>query len=70
MNKTLQDFARSYLKEHLAECTEKQNLTFKRIYSTEDLDADLETVVDNMSGRRLSLAMVQVARTCLFNEKL
>ena len=63
MNDELQLFARNELKEGLALCTEAQRLIFKRMYSHENLDLDINDAVDNMPEEKLDLAMVQVQRT-------
>ena len=63
MNKTLQDFARVQLKEMLAQCTEAQQMLFKRMYSHKDLTLDINTVVDNMPEEKLDWAMQQCKRT-------
>ena len=68
MNKELQIFARSTLKENLAKCTEGQQLTFKRMYSHLDLDRDIYEVVDEMSEGKLDWAMQQVQRSVDANE--
>ncbi len=67
MNQTLVDFARTNLKEGLAQCTPKQVMLFKRMYSPYNLDATIEDVVDKMPIGKLDWAMLQVERTLVAN---
>lgn len=60
MNNQLQAFARTTIKEGLALLPEKNRLIFKRMYSHEDLDADINHVVDAMPENKLDWAMQQV----------
>lgn len=68
MNQQLQDFARSQIKEGLAQCTDGQQLMFNRMYSHLDLDRDINAVVDDMPEDNLNLAMEQVRRSVEANE--
>ena len=63
MNNQLQEFARTELKNGLAKLPEKNQLLFKRMYSHENLDLDINTVVDSMPEDKLDWAMQQVQRT-------
>ncbi len=72
MNDALQNYARTQLKEMLAQCTEAQQIMFKRMYSLveitpqgaiTDLMSDINTVVDNMPEEKLDWAMQQCQRT-------
>ena len=63
MNNQLTAFARETLKEGLAKCTKEQILLFKRMYSHEDLEKDINKVVDDMPDEKLDWAMQQVERT-------
>lgn len=63
MNEQLQQFARETLKEGLAKLPEDNQKMFKRMYSPENLEADINEVVDNVPVDRLDWAMQQVART-------
>ncbi|GAG27182.1 unnamed protein product [marine sediment metagenome] len=63
MNDAIQEFARTQLKEMLAQCTEAQQLLFKRMYSHNDLSLDICVVVDNMPEDKLDWAMQQCQRT-------
>lgn len=63
MNDQLQQFARSQLKEGLAKLPDNCHLFFKRMYSHDNLDADINDVVDTMQAASLDNAMQQVQRT-------
>lgn len=67
MNDTLSIFARQNIKEGLAKCTEHQRMFFKRMYSHEDLDVEINSVVDNMPDEKLDWAMQQVQRQLVIN---
>ena len=67
MNKILADFARQNIKEGLAKCTSKQVMFFKRMYSHENLEAEIESVVDGMSDEKLDWAMQQIQRQLVIN---
>ena len=54
MNNELQTFARDNLKKKdLAQCTDEQQLFFKRMYSHKNLKADINNIVDNMPEDKL-----------------
>lgn len=63
MNNALQEYARNYLKTRLNACTDGEVLVFKRMYSHENLDKDINLVVDDMPEDKLDWAMEQVRRT-------
>lgn len=63
METSLQKFAREQIISGLHKCTEPQVHMFKRMYSHKDLEADIETVVANMSEEKLDRALDQVNRT-------
>lgn len=63
MNEDLQKYARGKLKEDLAKCTDKEIYTFKRMYSKQPAETDINEVVDNMFSGKLDWAMQQVQRT-------
>ena len=69
MNKILADFARQNIKGGLAKCTSGQVMFFKRMYSHENLEAEIESVVDNMPEEKLDWAMVQIQRQLVINAK-
>ena len=63
MNDELQDYARSQLKKGLAECTDAQQLLFKRMYSHKNLELSINQVVNNISEEKLNRAIEQVQKT-------
>ncbi len=63
MNDTLRAFAKQQLKDGLAQCTEQQQLLFKRMHSHKNLEATIDEAVDAMPDDRLDWAMQQVERT-------
>jgi len=67
MNNQLQDFARQQLKDGLAQCTEAQQMLFKRMYSHKNLEASINDVVDAMPEDKLDWAMQQVERSLTKN---
>lgn len=63
MNKTIETQTRKYLKELLEQCTEGQQLMFKRMYSHKDLEKDINQVVDDMPESKLDHAVTQCERS-------
>ncbi len=63
MNKTLETNTRTYLLELVQQCTEAQQLLFKRMYSHKNLEASLEEVVNNMPIAKLDWAVSQCEKT-------
>ena len=63
MNEQLQTHARDILKEGLAQCSDGEQLLFKRMYAHGNLDMSIDEVVNNMDTDRLDWAMDQVKRT-------
>lgn len=63
MDETMEIFAREKIKGGLAKCNEKMQHLFKRMYSHENTDLDINVVVDKMDSDNLSRAMTQVQRT-------
>ncbi len=51
------------LKTLLDECSEGEQLIFKRMYSANNLEASINDVVDNMDKRKLKWATQQVKNT-------
>lgn len=60
MNDKLQEFARGELKAGLSMLPDSNHMIFKRMYSPNNLDADINDVVDIMPEDRLDWAMRQV----------
>jgi hypothetical protein len=63
MNVILDAFARQWLKDNLALCSEKEQQVFMMMYSHQDRDRPIDAAVDAMPTERLDLVMVQVKRT-------
>ena len=63
MNNTLDKYARDELKAGLKKVSENMQLLFKRMYSHQNLNIDIDTVVDNMPAKKLDWAMQQVERS-------
>ena len=57
MNDQLQTHARDTLKEGLAQCSDGEQLLFKRMYSHTNLDMPINEVVNNMEAEKLDWAM-------------
>jgi hypothetical protein len=53
----------------LSVCSEDQQMLFKRMYSPDDLGANIYDVVDKMPRGRLERAMEQVVRTIEKNKE-
>jgi len=60
MNNQLQNFARSTLKEGLAKLPDNWKTIFKRMYSPNNIDIDINDIVDIIPEDDLDWAMQQV----------
>jgi hypothetical protein len=60
MNEQLQTYARRKLKEGLSQCSDEEQLLFKRMYAGGNLDLPINDVVDSMEAEKLDWAMEQV----------
>lgn len=54
---------RTELKELLTLCDEKQQMLFKRMYSHDNLEKNIDKVVDDMEYKKLYHALFQVRNT-------
>jgi hypothetical protein len=63
MNKQLEKFARSELKDGLSKLKEHNHFIFKCMYSHKNLDANINDVVDVLPVEKLDWAMQQVQRS-------
>ncbi len=68
MNKKLADYARTKLKSGLLSLPESNQLIFKRMYSHEDLNKNIEDVVNDMPEERLDWALTQVQNSLELNK--
>lgn len=62
-NETLKAMGKEILKTLLYECTEGQQLMFKRMYSHNNLELSINEAVDQMDDDKIDHAMTQVERT-------
>ncbi len=69
MNKQLQDFARTEIKKGLANCSKKQRVVFRRLYSHENLGLPINKIVDKLDADELDWTMEQVKNTLKSNTK-
>lgn len=60
MNKSISDFTRQQIKEGLKQLPDNWQMMFKQMYSHNNLDCDIVTVVDNMPDEKLDWALSQV----------
>jgi hypothetical protein len=67
MNRILDAYARAWMKEHLALCTEPQRDTFIRIFAHTTPDIDINAAVDAMRQEKLDSAMMLINRTVDLN---
>lgn len=63
MNKRFATAGRNILKELLSQCTEGQQLMFKRMYSHKKLELLINDAVDNMDDDKIDCAISQCERT-------
>jgi hypothetical protein len=69
MNQSLKNYGKNLLKELLFECTEPQQMMFKRMYSHKNLELPINEVVDNMEDEKIDVAITQCERTVENNQK-
>lgn len=60
MNKQVIDFMKDKIKEGLKTLPEGHQMLFKRMYSHGNLDASIDTVVDNMPEEKFDWALTQI----------
>jgi len=63
MNKSILNFAKQEIKKYLHQCSEPQQMIFKRMYSYNNLTLPIDEVVDNMPDEKLDWALTQVQNT-------
>lgn len=59
MHPTLVNSGKQILKDLLAQCTDGQQLFFKRMYAPHDLELPINLVVDRIDEERISWAITQ-----------
>jgi hypothetical protein len=62
-NETLILSAKNILKDLLSQCSEDQQLIFKRMYSHNNLELPINDVVDRMDTEKMDWAITQCERT-------
>lgn len=67
MHPKIKETYRNMLKELLTQCTEAQQMVFKRMYSHKNLELDINTVVDNMDESKYDWAIIQCGSTIAQN---
>lgn len=60
--------AKTILKDLLSQCTEGQQMMFKRMYCHKNLDFSINEAVDQMDDDKIDWAVSQVERTIYINE--
>ena len=68
-NETIKNAAKEMLKELLTECTDGQQLMFKRMYCHKNLELSTNEAVDQMADGKIDWSMTQVERTVENNRK-
>lgn len=68
-NKTLIQVGQYILKQLLSECTEEQQLMFKKMYSNHHNELPINEVVDKMDTDKIDWAISQCERTVEKNRK-
>lgn len=63
MNKTVDNFMNETLVKLYNQCTESQQLLFRRMYSHKNLDASIVEIVENMAHDKKEWAISQCERT-------
>lgn len=67
-NETIKNVAKEMLKELLSECTERQQLMFKKMYCHRNLELSINDVVDQIADDKIDWAFTQVERTVEKNQ--
>jgi len=67
MNNTLANKGREILKELLSQCTDQQQLMFKRMYCHKNLDLPINEAVDQMDESKIDWAITQCEKTVAKN---
>lgn len=65
MNEQLQAYARGKIKDGLEKLPKDWQFRFKRMYSPNNLEGDMNSIVDSISEDKLDWAMQQVERSLI-----
>ncbi len=63
----IKTLGRDILKDLLSQCTEDQQMLFKRMYSHDNLERDINDAVDQMPDDKVNWAISQCERTVYNN---
>jgi hypothetical protein len=63
----IKTLGRDILKDLLSQCTEGQQMLFKRMYSHDNLERDINDAVDQMPDDKINWAISQCERTVYNN---
>ena len=63
MNQTLANSGKEILKGLLVQCSEAQQLMFKRMYCHKNLELPINDAVDQMADDKISFAITQCEKT-------
>ena len=69
-NETIKNIAKELLKKLLSECTDNQQLMFKRMYSHKNLELTINEAVEQMEDDKIDWAMTQVEQTIKKNNSI
>lgn len=70
MNESLSKMGRDYLKELLSQCTDPQQLMFKRMYAHKYQEKPINECVDLMDDEKIDWAISQCERAVEKNSNL
>lgn len=62
-NKTIINITKNMIKELLLECSDEQQLMFKRMYCSKNLELSISDAVEQMSNDKIDFALTQIERT-------
>lgn len=62
-NKTIINITKKIIKELLLECSDEQQLMFRKMYCNENLELSISDVVDQMLDDKIDFALTQIERT-------
>lgn len=62
-NKTIINITKKIIKELLLECSNEQQLMFRKMYCNKNLQLSISDVVDQMPDDKIDFALTQIERT-------
>lgn len=60
MNIILENYARLFLHRNIAQLNNDHHHIFKKMYSPNNLDVDIDELIDKMDIKKLDWAMIQI----------